>query len=204
MSRNQTLATKIKKERNYTCEKCGYTPSTDKANRIEAHHVVPITFDGEDTKENIVILCKLCHKFVPTEVLPESIVNKESSGSMSVADNPAIREYFEEVTAEFISTNTPPMLDLYVFGMMATNKQVYAEVEDFSFIFRIGSSLSEMDLSIRSREMMWLAAAEMAGYIDISHTNSEYLSDQNVSTQSSSDILSGEDGQLHFTQFDEN
>lgn len=125
-------------------------------------------FDGEDTRENIVILCELCHKFAPTEVLPESIANKESPDSISVRENPAIKEYFEEVTAEFISTNTPPMLDLYVFGMMATNEQVYDEIEDFSFIFRIGSSLSEMDLSIRSREMVWLAAAEMAGYIDMS------------------------------------
>lgn len=204
MSRDHNLASQVKSKRDHTCEKCGYTPSTDRSDRIEAHHVVPIMFDGEDSKENIIILCNICHEFAPTETLPKNIVNTESPDSISVENNQAIREYFENIAAEYISTGTPPIFDLYVFGMMAASKGVYDEVDEFEFLFdMLGSLFSEVDLPIRSQETMWLAAAEMAGYIESDHIDGRLLFDENEESHHDAGFLTGGNGQLQFTQSEE-
>lgn len=52
-----TKAQKAGKERdNYTCQICG---STD---HVEGHHIVDVFFGGAADADNIVSVCKDCHK----------------------------------------------------------------------------------------------------------------------------------------------
>lgn len=48
---------------NHTCQRCEKTKV-----RLDAHHIVPRTFGGEDKLENLISLCSSCHHIVEHEV----------------------------------------------------------------------------------------------------------------------------------------
>ena len=71
------LSNRIKAQRNYECEVCG-----GKQN-VEAHHIIPAKHTPEDFLdiENLIVLCKKCHKLVHegyNEKLKEYAVNNSS------------------------------------------------------------------------------------------------------------------------------
>lgn len=45
----------------HRCVKCG------QKSRLEAHHVIPVVFGGQDELGNLVTLCASCHKVAPDE-----------------------------------------------------------------------------------------------------------------------------------------
>lgn len=49
---------KIRKRDGNKCQVCDWRGK-------EAHHIVPIMYGGEDTMENMVWLCRECHKHTP-------------------------------------------------------------------------------------------------------------------------------------------
>ena len=61
----------IMRRDNYTCQDCGEfharynsvlipLPTTD--GKLEIHHIKPVQFGGNDAPDNLVVLCKDCHK----------------------------------------------------------------------------------------------------------------------------------------------
>lgn len=65
--RNQRLAVRLKKARNFTCERCGLRPtwSTIKGTPyVEAHHIVPLGESGFDDERNLIVVCADCHRFL--------------------------------------------------------------------------------------------------------------------------------------------
>lgn len=63
------LAAYLKERYDYCdCEACGWTPSvkiqerfTDWRNLIHAHHVIPRSCGGPNIRQNLVLLCPICH-----------------------------------------------------------------------------------------------------------------------------------------------
>lgn len=51
-----------KEEANYTCERCGSVEN------IEAHHIVPIRLGLDNSKENLVCLCRDCHRRIDAAI----------------------------------------------------------------------------------------------------------------------------------------
>lgn len=49
-------------ERGCKCEKCGVI-----GKYLELHHITPIAFGGETTKENVLLVCEACHKTLTSE-----------------------------------------------------------------------------------------------------------------------------------------
>lgn len=46
------------------CELCGSTRG------LEAHHIIPVCAGGEDTEENLICVCNVCHgKLTPKSML---------------------------------------------------------------------------------------------------------------------------------------
>lgn len=56
--RNKALSKKVLNRDSCLCDCCGLEAS-------EVHHVIPLCFGGEDSKENMVSLCHTCHKYAP-------------------------------------------------------------------------------------------------------------------------------------------
>ncbi len=56
--RNQSYRKQIEIRDMGLCRCCGFTGS-------EAHHIIPITYDGEDKLENMIWLCGYCHRDAP-------------------------------------------------------------------------------------------------------------------------------------------
>jgi len=50
-----------KNKDNNTCQKYFYKTSDSK--NLHAHHIVPASMDGEDSEDNLIILCANCHRF---------------------------------------------------------------------------------------------------------------------------------------------
>ena len=62
----QALANKLKREADYTCQRCGKRGraycSEVHEDRIEAHHIVPIYKGGDEfDPDNVVVVCHKCH-----------------------------------------------------------------------------------------------------------------------------------------------
>ncbi len=59
--RDTALSKKIKEERNYQCQICGTTLSIKGKGYAETHHVKPLSRDGVDKEDNMLVLCPNCH-----------------------------------------------------------------------------------------------------------------------------------------------
>jgi len=46
---------------NYTCQLCGATESLN--TKLVVHHIIPLPY-GDSKKENLILLCTRCHRFV--------------------------------------------------------------------------------------------------------------------------------------------
>ena len=62
--RDQALAKTIMKRDGGKCTFCGKTDG------LEAHHIIPVACGGPDVVENLITVCKSCHKkLTPTGIL---------------------------------------------------------------------------------------------------------------------------------------
>jgi predicted HNH restriction endonuclease len=48
-------------ESNNTCEVCGFTCTSERS-ILEIHHIIPLSKGGEDTMDNLLLLCPNCHQ----------------------------------------------------------------------------------------------------------------------------------------------
>ena len=49
---------------NYTCQDCGWTHeqwNRSDPRHLEAHHIKPHAAGGENTTDNLITLCNICH-----------------------------------------------------------------------------------------------------------------------------------------------
>lgn len=47
------------------CSRCKY--QNKKANRFEIHHIVPVSRGGKNIENNLILVCKPCHKKLDAE-----------------------------------------------------------------------------------------------------------------------------------------
>jgi len=62
-TRNQTLRKQALKRDKFTCQKCRLNDET--GNKLEVHHITPLVFEGKDNINNLITLCRNCHRFAP-------------------------------------------------------------------------------------------------------------------------------------------
>lgn len=57
----KNIATQVKRRDNYTCQKCGrqFPPFST---FLHVHHILPLSRGGSNTPENLITLCRDCHK----------------------------------------------------------------------------------------------------------------------------------------------
>lgn len=53
-----SIGRRLKKERKYICEICGYKKYMT---AIHCHHIVPLALGGKDEESNAMLLCMNCH-----------------------------------------------------------------------------------------------------------------------------------------------
>lgn len=58
MKRNRNLRDRVYLRDLGLCRCCGFKGD-------EVHHITPLVYNGEDTEENMVVLCGTCHKGAP-------------------------------------------------------------------------------------------------------------------------------------------
>lgn len=83
MERDQNLRKKVFERDNFTCQKCKFQDQSAKI--LEAHHVIPLVFNGEDNLDNLITLCADCHKFAPNNKQEfEEYMKEEMEGTLTV------------------------------------------------------------------------------------------------------------------------
>ena len=61
MKRDKSLTQKALKRDKYVCRACGFFHD----GKLEVHHIIPIVQDGPDEIENLITLCRYCHRYAP-------------------------------------------------------------------------------------------------------------------------------------------
>jgi len=80
--RKQILRKKTFERDNLTCQKCKIQDKTGKI--LEAHHIVPLCFNGEDDADNLITLCNDCHHFAPNKKEEfEEYMKSECNGTLT-------------------------------------------------------------------------------------------------------------------------
>lgn len=75
------LKQEVLKRDNYICQKCGYKDSD--GNELEAHHINPKFAEGQDSLNNLITLCSICHHYAPDS--PQSFqiyINEKIDGNL--------------------------------------------------------------------------------------------------------------------------
>lgn len=85
-------ADKAKQRDDYTCQKCGREGTGD---TIQAHHIHPQWAGGENSIDNLITLCRHCHRFAPE-------FESEEKAHAAIDD--------------YLDTGTRPELDLFYMG----------------------------------------------------------------------------------------
>ena len=63
VNRNSKTAQEAKERDEFSCVKCGYSPS-DKSS-LHAHHITLISISEDDSIGNLATLCSECHRYAP-------------------------------------------------------------------------------------------------------------------------------------------
>lgn len=87
---------KLIREANYQCELCGRGRG-----ELEIHHIIPYTLTGDDSDENLIVLCSSCH----ARLTPKSKLTKLGQRG----GTPIQRAIYTELE------ETDPT-DLYIYG----------------------------------------------------------------------------------------
>ena len=86
-TRNRSLANKVIQEAGQ-CELCG------SRRNLEAHHIIPIAFGGDDSDENLICVCKKCHSLLtPHKLLTKHGVFQAKYGKLSLKEQIRIELY---------------------------------------------------------------------------------------------------------------
>lgn len=83
---------KIRKQR---MDECGACELCGRRYGLELHHIVPVAFGGEDTNENLILLCSPCH----ARLTPKSVLAKAGMQKFHVYN------YFEYVLGKIYYTS---------------------------------------------------------------------------------------------------
>ena len=75
---------------NNSCMKC----KTKKG--LEIHHVIPINNGGIDSSENMIILCKLCHRMIHKNKNDKELYNEEKTYKSFQSHSISSKHYFSQ------------------------------------------------------------------------------------------------------------
>jgi len=79
MKRNQTIIKKAIERDKFTCQKCYVHDET-----LNVHHVKPLYLEGKDELNNLITLCRDCHRFAPDNKRDfEKYMQEECNGTMT-------------------------------------------------------------------------------------------------------------------------
>lgn len=94
MKKRKKILKKVFERDNYTCQKCKIQDKTAKI--LEAHHIVPLVFEGKDELDNLITLCGNCHHFAPNNRQEfEEYLKEEMDGTLTT-----LLKAFEKVRKE--------------------------------------------------------------------------------------------------------
>lgn len=76
---NLRIAEKVKREANYTCSYCEYSPLVFVGQGVQIHadHVIPFAWGGVDCEENLVSSCADCNQIASSSVFEDFKAKKE-------------------------------------------------------------------------------------------------------------------------------
>src|SRR4030042_4947020 len=94
LKKRKNLRKLVFKRDNYTCQKCKIQDKT--ARILEAHHIIPLAFEGKDELGNLITLCYDCHHFAPNHKEEfEEYMKEEMDGTSTT-----LIKVFEKVRKE--------------------------------------------------------------------------------------------------------
>jgi len=80
--KRKALRKKCFEKDNFTCQKCKVEDKKGKI--LEAHHKIPLVFNGKDELSNLITLCSDCHYFAPNNKEKfEEYLNDETQGTLT-------------------------------------------------------------------------------------------------------------------------
>ena len=81
------------------CELCFAT------RHLEAHHIIPLAFGGEDIEDNIIVICEGCHaKLTPKSLLAKQGLKKVKENNARILSGTIMLEKFALAFYERIQT----------------------------------------------------------------------------------------------------
>ena len=93
MKRNLMLSYLMKMNYNFECQVCTVQSNLRIGDKIEVHHVIPLSKNGKDHSENLITLCQKHHKAVHKD-----ICNKNKKRFLNKKDNFKISETIKTLT----------------------------------------------------------------------------------------------------------
>jgi len=106
MKHNNNIKQKILERDSHTCQKCGF--ENKQGMDLELHPITPRAYSGDDSEENLVTLCPICHNYAPDskedflkyldEKIDGSILNtfRHSQHSISKKTSHGMNTLFEQ------------------------------------------------------------------------------------------------------------
>lgn len=145
--RNTALSDRVKREADNTCAKCHR-----KTQGVEAHHIRPVGKGGDDTEDNLAVLCPNCHRFAP-DTLPPSVD-------------------YERLFDQYVSTDVRPEIDLFYFGVeFGDRNPCMADrplTENTEFAAGVFSMLDGLGGDVHPHpSRYWLSLASTCEYVDV-------------------------------------
>ena len=82
MKKRGNLAKKAFERDNFACQKCKIQDKSLKI--LEAHHLIPLCYEGKDDIDNLITLCADCHHYAPDKKEEfDEYMGEECDGTMT-------------------------------------------------------------------------------------------------------------------------
>ncbi|MET0623934.1 MAG: glycine--tRNA ligase, partial [Pyrinomonadaceae bacterium] len=136
------------------CREC---KSRLRADKLEVHHIKPLSEGGTNTPDNLVLLCSNCNSKNLTEPRAFNLMFRTTIGAVAEDDDPTALAYLRPETAQGIFINflnvQTTMRRKIPFGIAQIGKSFRNEVTPGNFIFRTREfEQMEMEYFVRPGE----------------------------------------------------
>lgn len=144
---SQELKKKVFERDSFSCKKCGF--SNKDSSELEIHHITPKVFGGEDTLQNLVTLCNICHKYAPNYekeflIYLKEKINGELLNTFRKSNNSISKKTKQGMINEFNDGNLVTKAPL---GYKVVDKQLIPADNSY-FVQEIFQNFSNQDISL--------------------------------------------------------